>query len=75
MAFMPFLQRVPADGSGGRTQPRVDAAVVLAAHARDRVGKCQSCSEVLGRAVAWPCSFVSLAELALKIVRGEIGER
>jgi hypothetical protein len=51
------------------------AAAVLGAHVRDAAGKCQGCSKVLGKAVAWPCSFVSLADLAMKIVRGEIGER
>jgi hypothetical protein len=51
------------------------AAAVIAAHVRDRAGNCEGCSEVLGRPVAWPCQFVSLAELAMKIVRGEIGER
>jgi hypothetical protein len=51
------------------------AAAVPVAHLRDVAGRCQGCSKVLGKAVGWPCSFVSLAELAMKIVKGEIGER
>ncbi len=51
------------------------AAAVLGAHLANGAGSCQGCSKVLGRPVAWPCTFVSLAELAMKIVRGEIGER
>ncbi len=62
-------QRVPRPVLAAR------AAAVLGAHVPDATGKCRGCSTVLGKAVVWPCTFVSLAELALKIVKGEIGER
>ncbi len=51
------------------------AAAVVGAHVANGTGKCLGCSKVLGKAVAWPCAFVSLADLAMKIVKGEIGER
>ena len=62
-------KRVSVSGLAGA------AATVFAAHLPDKAGQCRGCSAVLGKAVVWPCTFVSLAELAFKIVKGEIGER
>jgi hypothetical protein len=51
------------------------ATAALAVHVNGPGGGCTGCSKVLGKSVAWPCSFVSLANLAIKIAKGEIGER
>jgi len=62
-------RRVSVSGLAGA------AAAVYAAHISNGFGKCRGCSTVLGKPVAWPCTFISLAELALKIAKGDIGER
>ena len=51
------------------------STAVLADHVDDGTGRCRACRRLADRAAGWPCTFVRLAGLAEKIVKGDLGER
>ncbi len=51
-----------------------DATQALERHVKGDSGLCRGCLKLFRKPVPWPCKIVSLANLALKIEKGQMNE-